>query len=276
MRRCSPPPRVPRGAAAWQLLVVLAALAAGVIAGLPMEEKLYSYMWRDARFCNDCHVHDYANQAWEESAHGELTTCHDCHRVPIRHYPRNLINTIFAPPQSEDDIHPPSLPTVICAQCHFSEGGDEPLTGPMPDELRGWVVHVDESPLHRIHLDADSRVPRGESPQHGEEGDDTAAGQAGHNSEGDDSASHGGPAGEASGGHGGHGEVEEGPITCMDCHGAANNRAHQFEATAENCLRCHEGREPEGVRSGRLSCSECHLTGFLGKRPKELQAEKKD
>lgn len=222
------------------LLVVLAALGAGALAGVPVQKAGYNYLWRDSRFCDDCHVHDYANEAWAKSVHGGVTTCHDCHRVPIRHYPRNLVVTLFDTPQTEADIPRPAVSTQICSQCHLRSGMEEPLTGPLPEEVRAQLVKVDDSPLHKVHLEATSRLPsayqRGKKDLSGQ----TALSPA------DDSH-----------------EGAAGAILCADCHGAGPNRAHSFEATRDNCVLCH--REPAGHAGGaaRLDCRDCHLSGFL-------------
>lgn len=239
----------------WRLVVVLLAAVAGAAAGVPAGNAAFHYTWKDARFCDDCHIHDYANEAWARSAHADLTTCHDCHRVPIAHYPRNLWMTAFDRPEGPEDIHAPDIPIVVCAQCHLEDGGHEPLTGPMPDEVRKAVVKVDHSPLHKAHLDAASRVP--------------AAYQ------------------------GGATKLAEGTIACMDCHGSESNRAHRFEPTTETCVACHQelhvptrpaavgGAAPPGSHPPDLTpattagadsnafapealpCRQCHLGGFL-------------
>ena len=209
-------------------LVVAGALLAGGLVGMPTGEGLYQYTWADSRFCDDCHVHDYANRAWERSVHAGLTTCHDCHRVPISHYPRNLWLAAFDRPQSQEDIHRPEVETVICAQCHLAEGADEPLTGPMSQELREQVVQVDESPLHKLHMEADGRDP---------------------------------------GAYRGAGDETEGlgaPIPCVDCHGSAEDQAHEFTATARGCIECHENQRVEGLAAELIDCRECHFDGFLG------------
>ena len=140
-------------------LVVLAAFVAGSISGAPAGEQLFRYTWTDADFCDDCHVHDYANEAWARSVHAGLTTCHDCHRVPIRHYPKNLWTTVFDPPEGEEDIHPPDVANVVCEQCHAEAGLDEVLTGPMRQDVRRRIVKIDDSPGHRRHLDSETRAP---------------------------------------------------------------------------------------------------------------------
>lgn len=210
------------------LVVVLVALIGGAAAGVPVGDGMYTYMWQDPRFCNDCHVHDYANEAWAASVHGQLTTCHDCHRVPIRHYPKNLVYAAFWRPQVPEDIPKPHPTVEICEQCHSSTGGDEPLTGPMAPEVRAEVVKIDHSPLHRLHLDSDHRTP--------------------------------------SAYEGGQTDQGEGPIECLDCHGGENLTAHQFPARTEHCERCHEGVRPEDEHGGGLQCLDCHAAGFLGAR----------
>lgn len=222
------------------LAVVTLALIVGSAAGAPVSDKAYDYMWRDAQFCDDCHVHDYANQAWAKSVHGKLTTCHDCHRVPIRHYPKNLYVAVFRRPQVPEDIPKPEVGVVICEQCHSSKGAEEPLTGPMPESIRTQVVHIDDSPLHRLHLDAKTRTPN-------------------RYQGGKDEAPSAEPA------HGGHGAiVGEGPITCLSCHGGENATAHQFPATTEVCEKCHEGIRPADESGDGLSCLDCHARGFRG------------
>lgn len=196
--------------------IALAALAGGLSAGAPASDALYDYVWRDARFCDDCHIHDYANENWARSVHGELTTCHDCHRVPLRHYPRNLYGALFDRPDSPEDVSKPEVPVVICEQCHADAGAAEPLTGPMPESLRARVPHIDASPLHRAHLDAKERPP-GASPDAPE-----------------------GPIG-CVGCHGGENQTahtfEATSATCDRCHGGI----HPVDAGGGDlaCLDCH-------------------------------------
>ena len=250
-----------------RMAVVGLAFAAGGAAGVAPGDVAYKYTWVDHRFCDDCHVHDYANEAYERSVHFGLTTCHDCHRVPIRHYPKNLYMSIFDRPQSALDIHPPDVESVICEQCHAVDGGGEPLTGPMSEEIRKRVVKIDSSPLHIVHLSSMTRDPgayRGQTID-GETG--------GHGDPAHTAPAHGEPAAE--GGHGGGGHGSEGPewdkgvITCMDCHGNASNRAHKFEAGRENCTACHGELKVGDKRFDSISCQECHFYGFAGARVDE-------
>lgn len=218
------------------LLVVLAGFLGGSVSGKPVADSLYGYMWSDARFCDDCHVHDWANERWAASVHGTLTTCHDCHRVPIRHYPMNLLVTLVDTPETPEDIPKAEVKMVICEQCHSESGAEEAVTGPMPDEVRDQVVRIDHSPLHRIHLDAKTRLP-------------TLYGGGRPDEEAE-------PA-EAL-------EGEEGKIICLDCHGGEDLHVHRFVATSDDCQECHHDIMPTDEAGAELSCLDCHGRGFVG------------
>ncbi len=231
----------PARAGAAALLAVCAVL--GGFAGFPLGERIYAYQWSDARFCNDCHVHDYANEAWADSLHRDLTSCHDCHLVPIRHYPRNLFVTIFETPETAEDIPHPDVPLVVCSQCHLGHCGDHQLTGPLSPELCEAVAKVDTSVLHKAHLDSKVRKP-GEQPGEAAE----------HGSEHAAEPAHGG---------GGHGAaIEEGPIACRDCHGPTGDQPHVFVPTVAHCLECHEGHAG-GPGGENIPCRQCHGAKFL-------------
>lgn len=220
------------------LLVVLAGFLGGSVSGKPVADALYGYMWSDAQFCDDCHVHDWANERWAASVHGTLTTCHDCHRVPIRHYPMNLAVTILDTPETPEDIPKAEVKMVICEQCHSQVGAEEELTGPMPPAVREQVVRIDHSPLHRTHLDAEFRKPgayKGGKP--GVDGEHTEAL-----------------------------EGEEGKITCLDCHGGEDLNVHRFVATSADCEECHHDIAPKDEAGNELSCLDCHGRGFVGAR----------
>lgn len=230
-----------------RLLGVTGALVAGTVAGIPAGDEVYTYLWADYRFCNDCHVHDYANEAYEDSVHFGLTTCHDCHLVPIRHYPRNLWLTLFDRPESAEDIHRPDVESLICTRCHSADTDDQPLTGPMGEEMRAMVVKIDDSPMHLLHMRSETRDP---GAYRGGAHEDAA-------SDAEDK--------HVSGIHGVVADWDAGVITCMDCHGAESNRAHSFGAKTANCVACHQGVAPEGSQISQLECRECHFAGFVGK-----------
>ena len=104
-----------------------AALMAGLIVGWFPAQGAFDYAWRDPNMCDDCHVHDYANEAFFRSVHASLTTCHDCHRVPISRYPRNLVLTPLS--TGEEVAHVPHVESVICSACHLN-GSHGELSGP--------------------------------------------------------------------------------------------------------------------------------------------------
>lgn len=204
-------------------------LVLGGVAGKPVGDATYTYMWRDARFCDDCHVHDYANDNFAKSVHARLTTCHDCHRVPIRHYPKNLWVTVTDTPETPEDIPKAEVGVIICEQCHSAVGAEEPLTGPMPEEIRAHVVRIDDSPLHQRHLSAEDRDP---GRYRGGKGDEAA------------------------------GEIE-----CLDCHGGEDQQVHRFGVDDSPCTECHQDLAPKDEVGNPLSCLDCHARGFLGKQP---------
>lgn len=229
--------------------VLLLAGALGTIIGVPAGNSAYHYTWNDYRFCNDCHIHDYANEAYERSAHFGLTTCHDCHRVPIRHYPSNLYKTILFGAIPMEEFKKPTVPSVICEQCHTEEHADEPLTGPMSEEVRKRVVKIDTSPLHLSHLRSKTRAP---GVYRGGKADAVAVEPVEH----------------AVGFHFETVAPEElpswdnGVIRCIDCHGDESNRPHGFSANRENCVKCHSEMTLGSKRLDKISCEECHFWGF--------------
>lgn len=237
------------------LLIVLVAAVAGAAAGVPPGQKLYDYMWKDPVFCGVCHIHDYANVAWADSVHAQLTTCHDCHRVPIRHYPRNLYKSVFMRARTPEEVPPAHVGAVLCAQCHSEEGAHEPLSGPMPEAVRAFVARIDHSPLHQVHLEATSRDPRGEGAPTGPPPANGAV----------PDGAHGGTTGED-----GHGHGPAAPIGCLDCHGGQDLEVHTFAARAADCESCHRGITPRDEHGAGLSCLDCHSRGFVGSTPDDI------
>lgn len=222
------------------------ALTLGAGAGVAPEQHIFNYLWRDPTFCGSCHVHDYANEAYDRSIHAGVTTCHDCHLVPIRHYPRNLWLMVFDRPEGPEDIPRPEIPAVVCTRCHSKEADHEPLTGPMPEELRARIAKVDDSPLHRAHLSSETRVP---SLAHG--GDPSA------------DTTERAPSGPELGLHIPQTSWDKGAIGCTDCHGSDANRAHQFTATRDDCVACHKNTALHGGSMASADCRQCHLSGFV-------------
>ena len=122
------------------------------------------------------------------------------------------------------------------------------IDGPT-DELLASVVSVDDSPMHRVHMEATSRDP----------GNYRGGGE--HEQAPDEERHHSPEEIQADPKH------SEGAILCMDCHGSSNNRAHQFRPSRQNCLQCHGGMAHAGGRLDDLVCQECHFDRFVGAKP---------
>lgn len=230
-----------------RMAIVGCALVVGFSVGAPVGDAGFDYTWRNANFCGDCHVHQYANEAFFRSVHGGVTTCHDCHKVPLSHYPVELWIMLTDRPEEMEDFGPVHVPSVLCGGCHLRDS-TEHLTGPMTDAFKRQVVKVDDSPLHRVHLQAETREP---SPYLG------AGFHAPKPPDGKKvpyALKH-------------EGQV----ISCLDCHGSGgDHETHRFTASRDNCVRCHAAIDVAGGRLAGLRCQECHLTGFVGQR--ELDA----
>ena len=206
----------------------------------------YRYMWIAPEFCNACHIHDYALTDWRHSIHGDVVTCHDCHKVPLMHYTKTLLHSVYQRPSFPEDLHElPRIPSRSCESCHLATAMDiGDLSSPMPAAIYERIVRIDESPSHRLHMLAETRDP-----------------------------------GDARGGHGGAPERERrlavhgpsahdagfgpGVIECIDCHGSEANRFHNFFARDENCTGCHEDLTVRGEHLREFDCRHCHFQDFL-------------
>ncbi len=234
----------------------LAAFVGGIALGFPFADNAYDRVWVDPHFCSSCHIHDYADEAYFRSQHAGVTTCHDCHQVPLIHYPGNVYGVLFKDySDPENAIKRPHVKNVLCANCHV-EGYESHLTGPMTDEMRARVVKINDSPLHKVHMLAEVRVPP--PAKGGPHGADPEAVTAAAQQEWAE-----------------HGAEETTAIACMDCHGSPYNRAHQFLPTRAACLQCHTSIDKSGGRLSTLKCQECHFAGFTG-RPGNPEAAEQD
>jgi hypothetical protein len=246
------PPRLWRWTQAWfgldrrALLLALPVFATAGVAGGLVGYEGYRYIWISPEFCNTCHIHDYALSDWRHSIHGDVVTCHDCHKVPLMHYTKTLLHTFYDRPSFPEDLHElPRIASRSCESCHLASAADHSdLSSPMPVAIYDRIVRVDESPSHRLHMLATTRDP-----------------------------------GEARGGHGGGPERErrlavDGPsahdvgfgpgvIECIDCHGSEANRFHNFFARDENCTMCHEDLTVRGEHLRDFDCRHCHFQDFL-------------
>jgi len=134
-----------------------------------------------------------------------------------------------------------------CAACGKFEVrqriSEEPLTGPMPESVRTLVPRVDNSPLHKAHLNAKERMPS------------VYQGGRTHTDAPEDNLN---AAGAREG-------LAIGAIVCLDCHGGARLEVHRFVATSEDCEQCHEDIRPKDESGQGLDCLDCHAQGFEGR-----------
>ena len=231
-----PPPgasRSPRNTAVIALVVfVLAAVPGGYLG-----YRAYHFAWTDARFCFACHIHDYAVNEWKRSAHGDVTTCHDCHHMPLLHYTYVGARALFNRPSYPDDLeNPPSIPDELCMQCHV-RGAIQRSSWTLPfqydslkripaiDVTAGHRWHTASKtiePVARILLDdsAKEAVKRGFEPRH--------------------------------------------ELNCWRCHGSEGNRYHQYRATNVNCRSCHaDSHLKDQLKFTGTDCLLCHINAFV-------------
>lgn len=215
-------------------------IIAGAMLGLYPGYKAYDYVWKNAQFCTSCHVHDYANVSWEESAHGKLTTCHDCHHQPLRAYMRETVVMLLERPKFPKDLHhTPHIPKNLCEACHLSRPEDQStITGPLNLEQVKWLPKVDHSVLHKAHLGKTTRVGY---PMELKISPDVEPWWLDQSKKG----------------------LVDRPIICMDCHGAPPNRAHNFTAVDQTCLRCHSDVPHQSPLAKQYGCRSCHFKDFL-------------
>jgi hypothetical protein len=233
----------------WQriiaiLLFLMPSLITGVAVGVYPGYKLYEHVWYDAKFCVTCHVHDYASVGWEQSVHGEKTTCHDCHHQRLRDYFREAAMMVVAPPTFPRDLHhTPYVDKNLCAACHVSNAADRStITGPLKYEDIEKIPKVDLSHLHSVHLKKTTDLTLLNSHQH-TDNERLLEGLR--------------PNVELNRTKG-----PERDIGCADCHGGPANRGHNFAAVDAVCVRCHSDQHRSEVTK-TFGCRNCHFQQFL-------------
>jgi hypothetical protein len=222
--------------------VFMAASAVGSYAGY----KGYVYAWIAPEFCYLCHIHDYAVEDWRRSIHGDVVTCHDCHRVPLMHYTQTALHTVYDRPTYPEDLEElPHISSETCESCHVTGGAEfEELSSPMPRTIFDATAKVELSPGHMWHMESADRDP-------GEDHGGTGAW---------DLRDHALPEHGAKAHDLGFGT---GAIQCIDCHGTEANRFHNFTARAENCHACHTDLTVRGEHLSDFDCRHCHFREFL-------------
>ena len=202
--------------------------------------KTYEYVWKDAGFCLSCHVHDYANHSWEDSSHGKMTTCHDCHHQPLHKYIEEAYIQITKQPKFPKDLHhTPNVPKELCQTCHVSTVHDKStLTGPLAKEDLSHLPKVDQMYLHKVHLSSKTNLSLlkshslNEKERMGQFVEPKII------------------------------KGEERMISCSDCHGGPSNRAHNFTAVDVSCVRCHDKVHNSQIGK-QYGCRNCHFQEFL-------------
>lgn len=225
------------------LLFMSPAIFIGALVGAYPGFKMYEYTWKNANFCTTCHVHDYANVGWQNSIHGEKTTCHDCHHQPLRAYLKETYIMLTKNPKFPEDLHhTPYVKKDLCAACHVSDAADKStITGPMEFEDIQKIPKVDLSYLHKTHLAKETEFTLLNSHQLSES----------------ERAAQPIPPKELP-----RDKAEKRPITCADCHGGPLNRGHNFSSVDATCVRCHENAHQTKVGK-TYGCRSCHFSGFM-------------
>ncbi|MEI8346472.1 MAG: hypothetical protein WCG27_03330 [Pseudomonadota bacterium] len=232
--------------------VLIGLFVVGAIAGTAVGHKGYRYVIYDAGFCNKCHVHDYANDAWFESAHYQSTTCHDCHHQSVWANARGGLLTVFANYyKKREKIHNiPKVEDKHCIKCHIpsKHGVLLDIVGPLQSYDISKIIKIEETKGHRVHLLAKTRDP---SKYYSWAQDGQHVQAKIKDSENTDDAF--------------NIEEEGRVIHCRDCHGGKQNRAHNFNAMPENCLECHKDISKSNKVVGHLkqNCMLCHFASFL-------------
>ncbi len=228
------------------LLPALAVFGISSVAGGVVGYRGYLWVWIDPEFCYVCHIHDYAVTDWKRSIHGEVVTCHDCHRVPLLHYTKTFTHTFVNRPTFPEDLHElPRISSETCESCHLTEAAAyHDLSSPMPRWLFDGTVKVESSPAHVLHMESTVRDPG-----------DERGGDGGAPARDRRLQQHGVTAQDVGFG--------AGIIECVDCHGTEANRYHNFLARADNCLQCHEELTVRGEHLADFDCKHCHFQDFL-------------
>ncbi len=213
------------------------------IAGGAFGYKGYKYMVHDAAFCGLCHAHDYAQDAWYEGAHYKSTTCHDCHHQSLYANVKGAFCMVFNPPKVGEIMHKiPKVEDKHCEKCHLPQphGILLDILGPLDSYDINKIIKISETKGHRVHLSAKTRDPSEKIKWNTNlVAKETTEKQKGKH--------------------------DTAIINCTDCHGSKHNRAHSFNATADNCKECHKSiRVTKQVNAHiHQNCMLCHFSDFL-------------
>jgi len=223
------------------LISLLPMFVLGFFLGSVPGYQFYEYTWKDANFCTSCHVHDYASVGWQDSSHGDKTTCHDCHHQPLHQYFEEAVILVTKNPKFPKDLdHVPYIPSKLCQACHLGEGQDlSTITGPMSPEEIAKAPKVDKTRLHRFHLEQKTTLKLLKEHKLSKKEKNADAPVMPKNEYG-----------------------KERLVTCSDCHGGPANRGHNFNAVDLSCIRCHQDSHKSGIGL-KYGCRNCHMQEFL-------------
>jgi hypothetical protein len=215
----------------------------GIVFGFYPGFRIYEYTWKSAEFCTQCHVHDYVNVAWKKGIHGDFTTCHDCHHQPLRAYIKEMYIMATNPPIFPKDLHhTPHVSNQICNSCHLSVDADRStITGPMLKKDIDKIPKVDLSFQHHLHLSKKTNLKSFKSHKLSDQERSMTPQPIRYLPQN---------------------QGEERMIECADCHGGPSNRGHNFQATDQSCVRCHQDVHKSEM-SQKFGCRSCHYQDFL-------------
>jgi nitrate reductase cytochrome c-type subunit len=103
--------------------------------------KLNHYFEHNPNACMVCHVHDYANIAWKESVHKDVT-CKECHLATKKEQVTQLYRFVFLGQKTVEPRHGEVIVGwKVCFQCHW-EGDKRYPKAPMVNRSRYHAKHV--------------------------------------------------------------------------------------------------------------------------------------
>lgn len=108
------------------IIYFLPFLFLGSLLGMATGTRVFVKVWYDPQFCTSCHVHDYANESWTKTPHGNVATCMNCHEQPLYKYPLQVASWIFRRPHFPQDLKKvPVVKSATCKKCHEMDNSFE-------------------------------------------------------------------------------------------------------------------------------------------------------
>jgi|GEM_PF-4102986 hypothetical protein len=115
-------------------ILLLATLSIFMLVFMVLSFKFYYFMYFDSRMCLVfCHagakLMEEPYYLWEESVHGKVTNCHDCHHAYPHQVPLELVMA-FVERVTEIEGHA-HVPDKVCTNCHLREDFVTPIFNPI-------------------------------------------------------------------------------------------------------------------------------------------------